>query len=42
MALRHNWIPFTTDFFFNGATYENIQAFAEAGRKYGQYHGEVR
>ena len=34
---RGNWILSTTDFFFDGTPYENIHAFAEAGRKYGQY-----
>ncbi len=39
---RGNWILSTTDFFFDGTPYENIHAFAEAGREYGQYNGEVR
>jgi hypothetical protein len=34
---RGNWILSTTDFFFDGTPYENIQAFAEAGREYGWY-----
>jgi uroporphyrinogen decarboxylase len=34
---RGNWILSTTDFFFDGTPYENILAFAEAGRKSGQY-----
>ena len=34
---RGNWILSTTDFFFDGTPYENIQAFAEAGREYGEY-----
>jgi uroporphyrinogen-III decarboxylase len=32
---RGNWILSTTDFFFDGTPYENIQAFAEAGREFG-------
>jgi uroporphyrinogen-III decarboxylase len=34
---RGNWILSTTDFFFDGTPYENIMAFAEAGREYGAY-----
>jgi uroporphyrinogen-III decarboxylase len=34
---RGNWILSTTDFFFDGTPYENILAFAEAGRENGQY-----
>lgn len=34
---RGNWILSTTDFFFDGTPYENIMAFAEAGRTYGVY-----
>ncbi len=34
---RGNWILSTTDFFLDGAPYDNIDAFAEAGRKYGAY-----
>jgi uroporphyrinogen-III decarboxylase len=34
---RGNWILSTTDFFFDGTPYENIRAFAEAGREYGEY-----
>jgi len=34
---RGNWILSTTDFFFDGTPYENIRAFADAGREYGQY-----
>jgi uroporphyrinogen decarboxylase len=34
---RGNWILSTTDFFFDGTPYENIQAFADAGREYGGY-----
>jgi len=34
---RGNWILSTTDFFFDGTPYNNIQAFAEAGREYGWY-----
>ncbi len=34
---RGNWILSTTDFFFDGCPYENIQAFAEAGLEYGKY-----
>ncbi len=34
---RGNWILSTTDFFFDGTPYENIKAFAEAGREYGAY-----
>jgi hypothetical protein len=32
---RGNWILSTTDFFFDGCPYENIHAFAEAGREFG-------
>jgi uroporphyrinogen-III decarboxylase len=34
---RGNWILSTTDFVFDGTPYENIRAFADAGREYGQY-----
>lgn len=34
---RGNWILSTTDFFFDGTPYKNIQAFADAGRAYGCY-----
>jgi uroporphyrinogen-III decarboxylase len=34
---RGNWILSTTDFFFDETPYENIMAFAEAGRDYGMY-----
>jgi uroporphyrinogen-III decarboxylase len=34
---RGNWILSTTDFFFDGTPYENIEAFAEAGMEYGWY-----
>ena len=34
---RGNWILSTTDFFFDGTPYENIQALAEAGREFGRY-----
>ncbi len=34
---RGNWILSTTDFFFDGTPYANIEAFAEAGREYGAY-----
>ena len=34
---RGNWILSTTDFFFDGTPYENIRAFAEAGREHGAY-----
>ena len=34
---RGNWILCTSDFFFDGTPYENIQAFAEAGLEYGKY-----
>ncbi len=34
---RGNFILSTTDFFFDGTPYENIKAFAEAGREYGWY-----
>jgi hypothetical protein len=34
---RGNWILSTTDFFFDGTSYENIKAFADAGREYGVY-----
>lgn len=34
---RGNWILSTTDFFFDDTPYENIRAFAEAGRAYGEY-----
>ncbi len=32
---RGNWILSTTDFFFDGTPYDNIRAFADAGREYG-------
>jgi uroporphyrinogen-III decarboxylase len=34
---RGNWILSTTDFFFDGTPYENIMAFADAGREFGAY-----
>jgi uroporphyrinogen decarboxylase len=34
---RGNWVLSTTDFPFDGLPYENLRAFAEAGRDYGQY-----
>ena len=34
---RGNWILSTTDFFFDGTPYENIRAFADAGREFGEY-----
>jgi len=34
---RGNWILSTTDFFFDGTPYQNIQAFTEAGREFGSY-----
>jgi uroporphyrinogen-III decarboxylase len=34
---RGNWILSTTDFFFDGTPYENIMAFADAGREFGVY-----
>jgi uroporphyrinogen-III decarboxylase len=34
---RGNWILSTTDFFFDGTPYANIDAFAEAGREHGAY-----
>jgi hypothetical protein len=34
---RGNWILSTTDFFFDGTPYENIRAFAQAGRDFGVY-----
>ena len=34
---RGNWILSTTDFFFDGTPYENIQALADAGREFGEY-----
>jgi hypothetical protein len=34
---RGNWILSTTDFFFDGTPYDNIEAFTEAGMKYGIY-----
>jgi uroporphyrinogen-III decarboxylase len=34
---RGNWILSTTDFFFDGTPYCNIEAFAEAGREFGAY-----
>ena len=32
---RGNWILSTTDFFFDNTPYDNIRAFAEAGREFG-------
>ena len=34
---RGNWILSTTDWWFDGMPYENIEAFSEAGYKYGIY-----
>ncbi|MBN1911328.1 MAG: hypothetical protein JW818_16415 [Pirellulales bacterium] len=34
---RGHFILSTTDFFFDGTPYENIKAFAEAGREFGSY-----
>ncbi len=34
---RGNWILSTSDFPFDGQPYENLHAFAEAGREYGRY-----
>jgi hypothetical protein len=34
---RGNWILSTTDFFFDGTPYRNIEAFAEAGKEFGSY-----
>jgi len=34
---RGNWILSTSDFYFDGCPYENIMAFADAGREYGVY-----
>ena len=34
---RGRWILSTTDFLFDGTPYDNIRAFAEAGREYGAY-----
>ena len=34
---RGNWILSTSDFFFDGTPYENIKAFADTGREFGQY-----
>lgn len=34
---RGNWILSTTDFFFDGTPYENIQAFSDAGHEFGVY-----
>jgi uroporphyrinogen-III decarboxylase len=34
---RGNWILSSTDFFFDGTPYENIKAFADTGREFGQY-----
>ncbi len=34
---RGNWILSCSDFFFDGTSYDNIRALAEAGLKYGQY-----
>jgi uroporphyrinogen-III decarboxylase len=34
---RGNWILSTSDFFFDGNSYDNIHAFAQAGRDFGRY-----
>lgn len=34
---RGNWILSTTDFFFDETPYDNIHAFADAGRAFGSY-----
>jgi hypothetical protein len=34
---RGNWILSCSDFFFDGTSYDNIRAFAEAGIEYGKY-----
>lgn len=34
---RGNWILSTSDFFFDGTPYENIEAFTRSGLKYGEY-----
>jgi uroporphyrinogen-III decarboxylase len=34
---RGNWILCTSDFFFDGTPYKNIEAFTEAGLEYGRY-----
>jgi uroporphyrinogen-III decarboxylase len=34
---RGNWVLCTTDFPFDGLPYENMQAFADAGREFGKY-----
>ena len=34
---RGNWILCTSDFPFDGLPYENMHAFAAAGREYGRY-----
>lgn len=34
---RGNWILCTSDFFFDGTSYDNIKAFTEAGLEYGKY-----
>jgi len=34
---RGNWVLCTSDFPFDGLPYENMQAFADAGREYGRY-----
>jgi uroporphyrinogen decarboxylase len=34
---RGNWILSTSDFFFDGNSYDNIHAFAKAGRDFGAY-----
>jgi Uroporphyrinogen decarboxylase (URO-D) len=34
---RGNWILSTTDFFFDGTSYDNIHAFARAGMDFGVY-----
>lgn len=34
---RGNWVLCTSDFPFDGLPYENMQAFADAGREYGCY-----
>lgn len=34
---RGNWILSTSDFFFDGTSYDNIRAFTEAGMEFGKY-----
>jgi uroporphyrinogen decarboxylase len=36
---RGNFILSTTDFFFDGTPYANIDAFVAAGREFGAYQG---